>query len=787
VIQAQKIIPYRASSYDFVKFNRNAHKINVNLGMSDLTKSHTSNTLRITTDREAILLVSVVDVGILNMVSQKVPEIFAYFNDKVLKRIAYFDLYESVMSFIAKGTLLAFGSDGGMGELKRKKHLPPKVERVKPFMLWSKLISTSNKEGVYTIDIPQFNGRARVVVIATTADAIGVASKEFVVRDDIIVKPSYPRFLLTGDMVELPIRIFNNTNRDKNITLDKSMSPQVSIITPLNSIAIPAKSSKLISAKLLTKEEGIAKVEIRANDGKAIYKHNIEFGVFSPYALSTKAFKGSTTKPITLNIPDTYRFAKGFVYLSDNPFGQMRNSISYLINYPYGCAEQTSSKLNAMLYAKEYLKNDRLIRNSEKFITKGVSKLVNMQLYSGYFSYWGGSYVDYYASIYASETLLDLYKKGYNVDQSVVNKIYKALKKIVKSDKYLNRNRLYAAYLLATQNQLDLSSANMLYDNEIYKDYYISWYYMSIIYQTLGMHDLSNQIYAKVKNIRLSSFKEQNFSNVYGGYTTMSRDMALVLYLNAKYFSKNHNDFDTLQRRLGKLYSTHEKAIALKAIDAYLDGKGSKKMDVNVVVNQKSKIYKQPAIQEFARLNDLAIKVEPFSGVANYSVEVYKHLPKAVKNSLYPVREVNIKRDFIDINGNSVDILDLKQGETIFSQLTITNRNAYKNMIINQRIPACFEIDNMRLNKNKNTHFKNKNIYITNTDIRDDRVLYFANLYKATKSNTLGQSSINEAIIYTPLTVTTKGECTLPAVVIEAMYDSRISDYAKQSDIVSVK
>jgi len=785
---SSKIIPYRASSYKFVKSNRNAHKIKVEMAMSKLSRSHSSNRLHITTDREATLLVSVVDVGILNMVSQKVPEIFKFFNDPALKRIAYFDLYEKVMSFLTTGNLLAFGSDGG-AELKRKKHLPPKVERVKPFMLWSKLITTHDKQSSYKIAIPQFNGRARVVVVATTKDGVGVASQEFTVRDDIIIKPSYPRFMLTGDRVELPIRLFNNTNSDQNITLNKQLTPNLSMIMQEAHLIIPAKSSKVITAKLLAQDEGVAKVLISADDGKATYIHNVEFGLFSPYALSTKAFKGSTTTPITLNIPDAYRFGKGFVYLSDNPLGMMRNDINYLINYPYGCAEQTSSKINAMYFAKAYLSDDRLIRNSEKFIAKGIKRLVSMQNYTGLFSYWGGgNYIDYYASIYASETLLRLHKAGYPIDNSVIEKIYKGLKSIVKSSNttHLNRNRLYGAYLLAIHDQLDLSTANMLYDNEIYKDYYISWYYMSIIYQHLNMPDIANKIYSKVQKIRLRDFKEQNFSQVYGGYTTMSRDMALVLYLNSRYFSKSKIDFDTLQRRLNQLYSTHEKALALQAIDAYIDGKGSKKMDVNVVVNNQAKVYKKPTIKEFEKLTQNTIAIEPFSGVANYSVEVYKHLPKAIKNALYPIKEVNIKRDFIDRDGKLVDISNLKQGEMIYSKLTITNTNNYANMIINHRIPACLDIDNMRLNKSSNTPFKNSNISINNSDIRDDRVLYFANLPKAKKSKKLGVNR-NEATIYTPLMVTTKGECQLPAVTIEAMYDSRINDYAKQSELIEVR
>ncbi len=787
---SSKILPYRASSYDFVKSNRNQHNINVALSMAPLTKSHTSNTLTITTDREATLLVSVVDVGILNMVAQEIPKIFDFFNDKALQRIVYFDIYEQVMSYLVKGSFLAFGSDGDAEDMKKKKHLPPKVERVKPFMLWSKLIQTNANKATYTIDVPQFNGRSRIVVIATTADAIGVASQEFVVRDDIIIKPSYPRFMLVGDSVELPIRIFNNTENETSIVLERYTTPHIAIELPSNKFTIPPKSSKVVSAKLLAYKEGIAKASLSLDDGKAKYTHEVEFGIMSPHTLSTMAFKGSTTTPITLTIPDSYRNAQGFVYLSDNPLGVMRNDIKYLIDYPYGCVEQTSSKLNAMLYAQNYLKDDKLLRNAQKFITKGIDRVVGMQQNTGLFSYWGDVYVDDYASIYAAQTLLELHGRGYLLKQEVMDKIYMGLKSIVEQKygtTYLNRHRIYAAFVLAQHNQLELSSANMLYDNKMYEDYYISWYYLSAIYQKLGMADVSQKLYEKVQVIRLRDFKEQNFSKVYGGYTTMSRDMALVLYLNSAYFDKNTADFDTMQQRLDKLYSTHEKAMALKAIDAYLEGKGSQKMNVNVNVDNQSKLYTKPTAIEIENLQSNHLKIEPISGVANYSVEIYKHLPQEIKNRLYPIQSINIKRDFVDAGGKIVDFFNLKQGDRVYSKLTIANETELQNMLINHRIPACMEIDNMRLGKNINAKFKNENITLTKSDIRDDRVLYFANLPAPTPDNNQGSIPMNYATLYTPLVITTKGECQLPAIVIEAMYDSRISDYVKESDSVRVK
>ena len=88
-----------------------------------------------------------------------------------------------------------------------------------------------------------------------------------------------------------------------------------------------------------------------------------------------------------------------------------------------------------------------------------------------------------------------------------------------------------------------------------------------------------------------------------------------------------------------------------------------------------------------------------------------------------------------------------------------------------------------------NKKFQNININQEYQEIRDDRVLNFIDLSKTQKYNKRTKKYILErtkGVIFTPLLVTTKGVCKIPAVIAQSMYDSRINDYAKGVNEIKV-
>ena len=785
-----KLIPFRAMGYKLVKANRDEHRIKVKIDAPEVSKSKTSLSFNVKTSKPSKLLISIVDRGILQLVEQKKPNLFDYFNAKSTKKLSYYDLYDQLMSFVVEGTLIDFGA-GDM--LNKRKHLAPDLgKRIKPFMIWSGIVDVVNRDKNITIDIPEFNGRASIVAIAINADSVGVDEKDIEIKDDIMLKPSYPKYTLVGDNIEVPLRVFNTTKEVKTVTISSTLSDNLSFVLKEKNITIPPNSSKLLTASLVAKKVGKGEILLTAQYGNEKITKSVELPIYSPYAISTHTFKGISNQTKEFTPPKEYANARVIITLSDNLIGALRDDLKYLVRYPHGCAEQTSSKLSAMHYAKPFLQKDELVRESKNFIRQGVKKLQNMQNYYGEFNYWeGGDYVHSYASLYASQILLELKRDGVEMRDSFVRKIVKMLDSVSSANgsytaRYSNFQRVYAAFILAEHKALSQSTSNMLYEKKMYRDNLLSKLYMSAILKMQGKTEIADKLY-KESSFSLKNYATQSYKKL-GNFGSNNRDMFLHFMIKSAYFERDVNDLVIVQKEFSNLYSTQSKAVALKAISTYLGKPKSSKLYVNININGQNENYTKSTTIGIDRLSSDKITLTPKNSSMSYSIELIENLPKEIKNKISSTNELSIEREFINEDGKNIDIQNLIQGEKIYSKVKIVNYGEIKNVVVSQRVPACLSIVNNNIN-NQKAKYKDINIDQEYREIRDDRVLNFINLAKKEKYSKEVKRTItiaNQGVIYTPFMITTKGECRLPAIITEAMYDTRINDYAKEADKIVV-
>ncbi len=788
--KASVLVPFRAFGSKFIKPDRTEHKINLSIEAPKISHSHDDITISVSCDKNSYILISLVDEGILQIMDQKVPTPFDFFTLTPMQKVAFYDLYNQLMHSKTKGKLLEFGADGGDELLMSQKHLSPEnaAKRVKPFLYWSKLIK-SDDEGFASVDlkIPAFNGSAKIVAISIDKDNIGASWRDLIVRDDVIVKPTYPRFALVGDKLKVPVRVFNTTSKEFEVALDFNSSDQLSLENLPQNIKVSANSSKVFEVDLYAQNLGKAEVRINAKVCDKIFYHSIELPIYSANSLQTKVFRGETSKRTTIKIPKEYFSKEGTkvkINLSKTYKAQLKGSIDDLISYPYGCAEQTSSKLLALLYLNSFVKNDNslysknLLKDREMFINEGIIKLANLQYDNGDFAYWETyGEVNPYASVYASDILLSLKDSGFGVPSHVIDNIYNALSDIAQHgrDRYSYFDRLYASFLLSSHNKIDQSIINSMYDNSFYKDSdIVGLYMMAYILKNANLDSAFKNIANKIKNFDYLSMKNRN--QLGGNFYSKSRNLSFSLFIHLKTFGKDKMAFDLLEKvakNFKHLYSTQDKAFALRAIGEYYRDNQDDKIDLKLTLNSDAKkITKESTIYE--KLISDTIVIDPQGKTLNYTVEVSGYLPLKTdtKNKLFNKR-INIQSTFVGESGKKININNFKLGDMIYSKILLKNRDKLENIAVVQRVPSCFEIINERLfSSSRSSNVQNsKNFNPSYQDIRDDRVLTFINLSK----NSL-------TTFFIPVRITTKGECQIPAVFGEAMYDSRIYDYSENAN-----
>ncbi|MCX8496989.1 MAG: hypothetical protein ORN51_12480, partial [Akkermansiaceae bacterium] len=109
------------------------------------------------------------------------------------------------------------------------------------------------------------------------------------------------------------------------------------------------------------------------------------------------------------------------------------SSIDYLLHYPYGCVEQTTSSLIPWLTVEELRPVVPSFAKVPKekvaaAIQAGVDRLLSMQLPDGSFSYWpGGQDAVAWATAYAGMGLVMASEKGANVPPSAIEALTKRL------------------------------------------------------------------------------------------------------------------------------------------------------------------------------------------------------------------------------------------------------------------------------------------------------------------------------------------------------------------------
>ena len=142
------------------------------------------------------------------------------------------DLYSAVLPEIesASGKSSTGGGDGV--DAGRKKRLSTvSVTRVKPVSLWSGIVTTDDMgTGVVRFSIPQFNGTLRLMAVAFEGDRFGKAQESVIVRDPIVLTPTFPRFVSSGDRFKVPVSVFNGTVEDGDFDIALSREGAVEIL-----------------------------------------------------------------------------------------------------------------------------------------------------------------------------------------------------------------------------------------------------------------------------------------------------------------------------------------------------------------------------------------------------------------------------------------------------------------------------------------------------------------------------------------------------------------------------
>jgi hypothetical protein len=156
---------------------------------------------------------------------------------------------------------------------------------------------------------------------------------------------------------------------------------------------------------------------------------------------------------------------KALLTLAGSPFIKMSRAIQYLLHYPYGCVEQTSSGVLALASLRGLVQNGLVsgvsLEEVDKYLAKGVSRLLNMQVSGGGFPYWPGQLEPHpWGSVYATAALLQAKAQGLPVAASALGDAVNYLRNVLYQERRSPSFEGFVIYLLALNKNLDKSAYN---------------------------------------------------------------------------------------------------------------------------------------------------------------------------------------------------------------------------------------------------------------------------------------------------------------------------------------
>ena len=636
----------------------------------------------------------------------------------------------------------------------------------------------------------------------------GTAESSFTVTKPLLLEPVMPRFALKGDTFEAAALVHNNTA--------EAVTGQVTIADQKRDVTIPPKNRARVAVTMNADRAGSRTMhfELAVNgavkdavevplriDEAGLDEHPMVSGVFG------------AQQEVKLAIPADALFEDGAalsIKTGSALYPELGQRLSYLLDYPHGCVEQTTSSTIPLLAARTILPwtGTTGLEDEElkKRIDAGVARLATMQTSGGGLSYWPGeSDPNTFGSAYALRALVRARDMGIQRPKLIEGVTTYLVKRL--DDASSPEQRMAVAEALALVKELPSSSADSLFDQHDKLDAF------GLASLAIALASLPNQD-SRVKTV-LDQLEEAfdadgnptKLHDVrdwhYWGSNDRDRAQAVIALTSLRKSSKL---LPVLATRLSKgleSYTTQSTAWSLLALSDYV-GTRSPEGGVDVSVKLEGKILdtfkklggdnkevRVPLKDIIGKQITLRLGGDPKTPSA-FALEAHYKRPLAAGGTRLARRNtkgLSIHRAYSDAAGKALDLQNVKPGQIvrIAVRIDLPKLDSYRlgYLAVVDRLPAGFEPMNTDLATTGSVPdlAKDHPFYEglagygsapNHVDLRDDRVqLYFDHVYAG---RALYASYLARA--------TTPGSFTIPPGGGELMYEQDSEGYTDATQVV---
>lgn len=778
-----------AHGYQSVKVEEKSRKIAVDIVAAKSVRSRTHQKVTVKATAGSYVTLAAVDNGVLQVSGFETPDPYNYFYQKKALQVSAYDLYPLLFPEL-RATLSSTGGDGELSMDKRVNPMPAK--RIKIVSYWSGIAKTNGSgEANFEFDIPQFSGEVRLMAVAYKDQSFGSGENTMTVADPIVISTALPRFLSPGDTITVPVTLSNTTGKTSDIKAALNLQGPFKIIgNSEQSITLNAKSEgRAVFQVAADPSIGTGKISVLVNGMGEKFTDETEISVRPPSTLQKVTDYGSITggssKAISIGLSDFIPSSVNYqMVVSRSPALELANQLTYLVQYPYGCTEQTVSAAFPQLYYGDLADLMQLNKenkvNANSNILEAIRKIKMRQLYNGAVTLWDGEdKEDWWTTIYAAHFLLEARKAGFDVDNSLIETMLGYISNRLKNKElityYYNRNQnrkiapkevTYGLYVLALAGRANVPAMN--------------YYKASPDILALDSRYLLAAAYATAGDKRSftamlpSAFTgEESVAQTGGSYYSDVRDEAIALNTlvdvdpgNAQIPVMVKHVSDKLKNRYW--LSTQERAFSFLALGKFTRGTNKSDVTGDVKVNGKV-IAKIENGQWRGDKNALKSTNVEIATKGNGRLYYFWQAEGISATGSYKEEDsyLKVRKRFYDRFGKSITGNTFKQNDLIIVGITLERSFStdIENVVITDLLPAGFEIENPRTKEIPGMDWIKDASSPTALDVRDDRIHFFVDVYN------------NKQTYYYAVRAVSPGQYKMGPVSADAMYNGEYHSY----------
>lgn len=723
--------------------------------------------------------IAIVDEGLLDLTNFKTPDPHKSFYVREALGVKTYDLYGYVAGAYGARMEKAFavGGDGDMADQGKKQ-----ANRFEPVVMYAGPFTLQKGSQTHTFKMPNYVGSVRAMVIAGNRGAYGNTSKDVKVRMPVMVLATLPRMASLNEEMDLPVTVFAMQDNVKNVSVEVETNELFSVVgNKTQTVGFDEIGDKVVFFKLKTSAKtGIGTVKITAKSGKETATYNIEMDVRNPnlpVTVEKSQFIGAGKSwDAELSIPGFDENSEAHLELSTFPGLNLAKHLEYLIQYPHGCVEQTTSGAFAQLYLDKLIQlTPKEKTRTEENLRAAIQRLNTMQIASGGLAYWPGqNYANEWGTNYGGHFLMLAEQKGYTLPANLKRKWVAYQKSRAKewkmpssnADRYTIRDetltQAYRLYTLALAGDPEQGLMNKLRE-EITNYPQAKW-------RLAAAYALAGQLPAAQQLIGATIPDSENYDDYGETYGSSLRDKALILetLLLMKDYSRGFPLLKEMAEEVNKQswLSTQTGAWAFYAMSRYFDNNaGAGNINASITKNGVKEQYSSgmPILKvpvEIASNGTIKANVENSGNVELFARLVTRGVP--FEDNLEPdSKNLKLSIWYTNESGDRIDPAKLKQGTDIYMYIEVSN-TSYRtchNLALSTIFPSGWEILNRRLGDIPDDQQKQ----FEYQDIRDDRVYTYFSL--SPNKNRTFRIELNASY---------RGHFYMPPVVCEDMYDNGI-------------